>query len=264
MFDFRIHRPEYCEPEGQRAWIDVQTAYEGRHKKTVERDSLQRALDNIESLREVYSDQYHLEGKVLDVGGHRGLLRHYLDNDVSLYVSVDPYIDVFAGIEQHPMLLRAYPSLSKPCNFVAASAEYLPFKAGSFDWVHMRNVVDHFADPYMAFLEAYRCSRAGGRLLVGLEIMEKANNPSKTSLHARVSRRLKKTGPLGLIRAVSKRLRALVSHGQAPNRTDGHMFRLTYSELMDLFTKTGWQVVKQYWRRPPSDHIIYACGRKTQ
>jgi SAM-dependent methyltransferase len=264
VFDFRIHRPEYCTPAGQKSWSDVQSGYEQRHRTAAGKDALQRALDNIDSLRAIYADEYHIEGKVLDVGGHRGLLRHYLGSDVTLYVSIDPYIDVFAGIEQQPASLRAYPSLSEPCNFLAAGAEYLPFKSGAFDWVHMRNVVDHFADPYMAFLEAYRCARVGGNLLVGLEILEKVQAPPRASLPARVSRKLKEAGLLGLLRSVSKRLRSSRPPDRLSQHADGHMFRLKYSELMDLFARTGWKVVKEYWRKPPAEHVIYACGQKTE
>jgi SAM-dependent methyltransferase len=264
VFDFRIHRPAYCTPDGQMVWTDVQSGYEQRHKRAAEQGSIQRFLDNIESLREVYASEYHILGKVLDVGGHQGLLRQHLGDDVSLYVSVDPYIDVFADIEQQPMLLSAYSSLSKPCNFIAASAEYLPFRSGAFDWVHMRNAVDHFADPYLAFLEAYRCSKADGKLLVGLEIMEKVTGSTRASLPVRLSKKLKNSGPLGLLRALSKRFGSLRTAGGPPQHADGHMFRLKYGELMDLFASTGWHVVKEYWRKPPCEHIVYACGQKSK
>lgn len=236
VLDFRILHPPYCVPEGLKTWGDAQTEYEQFHEKSVMHDSLQEYLDEIDSVREVYTAEYHIGGKVLDVGGHQGRLRHYLASDTTLYVSADPYINIFSGIGLQPNLLRAYPCLSEACNFVSAHAEYLPFKSGSFDWIHMRSVVDHFADPYLAFLEAFRCSKIGGNLLVGLAIMERLATLDKrrASLPTRVARKLKSDGLIGLLRAISRNFGLLTTLSAATQHTDDHMFRLTYDTLMDL------------------------------
>jgi Methylase involved in ubiquinone/menaquinone biosynthesis len=176
-------------PEGLESWSNAQSEYEQCHNQRVKNDSLQQYLDEIDSVREIYTDEYHICGKVLDVGGYLGSLRHYLGTDVNLYVSADPFIDIFAGIGLQPNLLHAYPCMSDPCNFISAHAEYLPFKSGSFDWIHMRSVVDHFSDPYIAFLEAFRCSKVGGKLLVGLLILEK--------------KKVKRDGFIGLLHTIS-------------------------------------------------------------
>ena len=238
-------------PEGFESWSDIQSEYEQFHEKNVKGDSLQRYLDEIDSVREIYAVEYQIEGKVLDVGGHQGRLRHHLGTEVSLYVSIDPFIGIFSGIKFQPNLLRAYPSLSEPCNFISAHAEYLPFKSDSFDWIHMRSVVDHFADPYLAFLEAYRCSTVGGRLLVGLAILEAKEKP-------------KQSGVLALYHGIAKGLRNLTTLMSFSGRSDDHMFRLTHGTLKDLFEKTGWDVTKEHWQKPPSQFCIYACGQKRE
>jgi len=261
VFDFRILHPAYCVPEGLESWGDAQSEFEQYHERQVMRDSLQEYLDEIDSVREIYTFEYNIKGKVLDVGGHQGRLRHYLGTDVSLYVSADPYINIFSGIKLKPNLLRAYPCLSDPCNFISAHAEYLPFKSGSFDWIHMRSVVDHFADPYFAFLEAYRCSKIGGKLLVGLAIHP---IPIRASLPNRVAEKLKRDGFLSLFCAISKRFRHLRTLGRASHHTDDHMFRLTHSTLIDLYVKTGWHIVKEHWQKPPFQFCIYACGHKRE
>ena len=243
VYDFRIFHPPYCIPEGLESWKDAQSKYEQCHEQRIENDSLQQYLDEIDSVREIYTQEYHIEGKVLDVGGYLGSLRHYLGTDVNLYVSADPYIDIFAGIGLQPNLLHAFPCMSEPCNFISAHAEYLPFKSGSFDWIHMRSVVDHFADPYIAFLEAFRCSRVGGKLLVGMLILEK--------------KKVKRDGFIGLLHTISTKFLRFRS-------IDDHMFRLTQSELMDLFMKTGWDVVKEHWQKAPFQSCIYACGQKRE
>ncbi len=263
VFDFRIVRPAYCTPMGFESWANAQSEFEHFHDKTVMSDSLQGYLDEIDSVREIYTIEYDIKGQVLDVGGHQGRLRHYLGSDVSLYVSADPYVEIFADIESQPNLLRAYPCLQEPCNFISAHAEYLPFKAGSFDWVHMRSVVDHFADPFLAFLEAYRCSKVGGKLLVGLAIMEKKYElDNKVTLPARVARKLKRDVFPSLLSAISKRLLHLRILDNVNRHKDDHMFRLTYRELMDLYVRTGWHIVKEHWQKPPCEFCIYACGEK--
>jgi len=277
VFDFRIRHPAYCVPEGLDAWGDAQAAYEQYHERHAMRDSLQEYLDEIDSVREIYTVEYDIRGKVLDVGGHQGRLRHYLGTDVSLYVSVDPYVNIFSDIKLQPNLLRTYPCLSEPCNFISAHAEYLPFKSGSFDWIHMRSVVDHFADPYLAFLEAYRCAQVGGELLVGLAIMEKKYDLDKTTASSsdhlapirpsrliQLAEKLKQDGFLGLFQPVSKRFRHLETLGRAAHHTDEHMFRFTHRTLTDLYVKTGWHIVKEHWQKPPFQFCIYACGKKRE
>lgn len=260
IFDFRIDRPRYCMPEGHRLWLDSQSEFEEYDNRVATRDSLQEYLDEIESVREIYTDEYHIAGKVLDVGGHQGRLRHYLGDDVTLYVSADPYINIFQDVEVMPNLTQAYPCLSEPCNFLAAHAEYLPFRARSFDWIHMRSVVDHFADPYLAFLEAFRCCKTGGNLLVGLNIIEKKQlldragaNTQRCSLPGRVAAKLKREGLQGLAGAICARL-------SMQSRKDDHIFRLTHANLIDLFERTGWEVVKEHWQKPPFAFCIYICG----
>lgn len=253
VFDFRILRPTYCTPAGLQSWEEAQSEYEQYHESSVKRDLLKEYLDEIDSVYEIYTTEFHIEGRVLDVGGHQGRLRHYLGTDVTLYVSADPYLDIFSDIGKQPSLLQAYPCLSEPCNFVSAHAEYLPFKSGSFDWVHMRSVVDHFADPYLAFLEAYRCSKVGGKLMVGLALMEKKYELDKKAEKVK----LKWDGFLGLLRAVSNRVRNM-----AVDHTDDHMFRLTQSTLRDLYVVTGWNVVKEHWQKPPFQFCIYTCAEK--
>lgn len=276
VFDFRIHHPEYCMPSGVEQWSDAQVGFEDRHEKHSTVDSLQVYLDEIESVREIYTEEYHLQGNVLDVGSSQGRLRHYLGDDTDLYIGIDPFINVFRGLTQQPNLLQAYPALNEPCNFIAAFAEYLPFKTGSFDWVHMRSAVDHFKDPYLSFVEAYRCSKVGGKVLVGLSILEKKAEyekqnpppsppaPDEPSIPERLINKLKSEGVSGVLRAASDRLAHLGDQIEADADDDDHMFRLSYDRLMDLYRRTGWHLVKEHWQKPPYQYCLYACGEKTE
>lgn len=261
IFDFRIHRPEYCMPADYRLWAKGQDEYERWSRQRRGSGSIDEYLDEIESVREVYTEEYHISGSVLDVGGHQGRLRHYLEDDVSLYVSVDPYITVFENIENEPSLIQAYPCLTEPCNFLAAHAEYLPFKARSFDWIHMRSVLDHFADPYLALREAFRCCKASGRLLIGLALLEEAqvrgercpgHDGPKRGVWQRALTKLRREGGRGFIKAIFVRLRG--------GGRDHHTFRLNHGELRDLLERTGWRIGKEHWQKPPRDFCIYISG----
>lgn len=293
VYDFRLHWPSYCVPQSKALWQETQVNYEQFSDDFGSRDSLQEYLDEIDSVKEIYTQEFHICGRVLDVGGHQGRLRHFLDEDVTLYVSIDPHIEVFRGVDKQPNLLKAYPCLSGPCNFLAANGEHLPFKSGSFDWVHMRSVVDHFEDPYRAFLEAYRVARPGGKVLVGLAILEKIRNgladvpqpslskslpvippqsSSKVSSLRRVYLKWKHGGWEGLYKAALWRIglapiqslqsepsikEPQIEESQVP---DDHMYRFTHLELMDLMEKSGWKVTKQHWQKPPYYYCIYALG----
>jgi hypothetical protein len=101
-----------------------------------QRDSRQDYAAEIGVVRDV-SDAIPLEGRVLDVGGHEGRLREFLNGQE--YVSCDPFIDAFERRELQPRLLAAFKCFAGPCNFVACHAEHLPFKSASFDIVHMRS-----------------------------------------------------------------------------------------------------------------------------
>ncbi len=292
IYDFRISWPSYCIPQNKALWQETQESYEQFSHDFGSRDSLQEYLDEIDSVKEIYTEEFHISGRVLDIGGHQGRLRHFLDKDVTFYVSIDPHIGVFRGLDEQPNLLKAYPSLSEPCSFLAAHGEYLPFKSRSFDWVHMRSVVDHFEDPYRAFLEAYRVSKVGGRLLVGLAILEKIKNVvkddgPKTFVNENVSTlqpvaqtnvpslkrvylKWKNGGWGGLYRAALERIFPVTTTSSPPEPEpqieeivethDDHMYRLTHLQLIDLMEKTRWRVTKQHWQKPPYYYCIYAMG----
>ena len=256
VYDFGIHRPKYLVPASTQRWHDIQQMYETWDRAFAERDNRQEYSDEIESVREIYTTEFCLKGSVLDVGGHQGRLRHYLaDCGVPVYVSVDPFIGVFRFADK-PSLLQAYPCLLAPCNFLSCHAEHLPFGANTFDWVHMRSVVDHFADPYLAFREAYRVLKPNGHLLIGLAIVERIV-ACREGLARRIKNKLKRDGGISALKAVISR----VAHA-AQHERDDHNFRLTHLELLDLISATKFEVVKEHWQKPPYRYVVYISARK--
>jgi ubiquinone/menaquinone biosynthesis C-methylase UbiE len=256
VYDFRIHRPLYSTPESFARWEDIQKTYENFDRDSSERDSFQEYSDEIDSVREIYTVEFHITGSVLDVGGHQGRLRHFLsDTEALVYVSVDPFIDVFRYARK-ANLLQAYPCLSAPCNFLSCHAENLPFVSNCFDWVHMRSVVDHFADPYLAFKEAYRVLKPNGRILIGLSILERLLS-SHQGVRQRVLRKIRSIGVLSTLKAIASKLVGTFQH-----QYDDHNFRLKYEELRDLISTTGFNIEKEHWQKPPFTYVIYVSARK--
>jgi SAM-dependent methyltransferase len=258
VYDFRIQHPPYCTPKAKKLWNEGQKDFELCQENQSCQDGLRTYLAEIDGVTEIYTQEFHIRGAVLDVGGNQGRLRHFLSTqEVRLYVSVDPFLQVFRNIQRQPNLLTAYPCLSQPCNFLAA--EELPFISNSFDWVHMRSVVDHFEDPFKAFKEAYRVLRANGNLLVGLSIMEKLGHiGDKTllSLRTKVGSKIQKEGMIGLLKSAQMRFAGFFS-GQGRKDKDHHMFRFTHAELKDLLSESGFVVNKEHWQKPPHNFCIY-------
>jgi len=269
VFDLRIHRPAYCIPPILARWADLHEEYKKYHKERRSVDDLTVYLDEIDSVKEIYTQEFSIEGKVLDVGGGEGRLRHFLkDKDVPLYVSVDPYLEIFQNLEFQPNLLKAYPCLRKPCNFLSCYSENLPFNKNTFDWIHMRSVLDHFQDPYLALKEAYRVLKSNGTLLIGLSIRSRESslktddihdNPSRpVSLISKVRRKFTQTGLTSLAREA---IRRVMKKGER-NIPDDHMFRWTYGDLIDFIRITGFNVVKEHWQKPPFTMCIYLSAKK--
>ncbi len=122
--------------------------------------------NEIEYDRPIYN-HFKMEGRILDVGGGAGSVREFLPHDVE-FVSIDPYLNV--RNENSLERLSAYSCLNQPFNFIAATAEFLPFVSDSFDWVHMRSILDHVQLPDLALLEACRVVKPTGRVLIGLYV----------------------------------------------------------------------------------------------
>lgn len=257
VYDFRICRPRYCVPGTIQTWREKQAQFERIDEEVQTSDDPNVYLSEIDSVKEIYTAEFHLAGAILDVGGHQGRLRHFLADEEVTYVSVDPWINTFHNIDKRPNLLKVYRCLSKPCNFLACHAESLPFKANSFDWVHMRSVVDHFADPYTAFKEAYRVLRPNGSLMIGLTIIQRSDSVVK-SLYGRVVTMLKDVGISYTLKAI---LRKSVSYARG---SDEHTFRFTYDELVDLLYATGFETQKVHWQKPPFTYCVYLSARKAR
>lgn len=74
-FDFRLRRPRGWVPSAWQAGGKVQRKYEEWSLDESERATAGYYEGEIDSVREIYTSVFDLNGRVLDVGGHQGRLR---------------------------------------------------------------------------------------------------------------------------------------------------------------------------------------------
>lgn len=252
VFDFCIHKPDYCVPLEKITWDAIQGEYINLHLQIKKKDLLSDYTDAIDSVTEIYNREFTIKGSVLDIGGGKGTLRHFLDSKtVPFYISIDPYLEIFQNLEKQPNLLKAYPCLYAPCNFLLSHAENLPFKKNSFDWVHMRSVLDHFFDPYLAIKEAYRVLKPEGTILIGLSVEKKITKPN-----------IKQKNNKKILQIIRKLLTQRLKIVDDNPKIIDHTFHWDYENVLDLLSKTGFKIVKKHWQKPPFTQCVYISAQK--
>jgi SAM-dependent methyltransferase len=108
-------------------------------------------------------------GRVLDIGGGYGVVRHYLPAATD-YVVLDPSVSWFA--QPWHSIADDFPCFSTPPPFVRGVAETIPFPDASFDWALSFWSINHLDDPSRALAECARVVRPGGGMLISLDDME--------------------------------------------------------------------------------------------
>lgn len=144
---------------------------------------------------------------------------------------IEPWLeDLIVDPLSNKKLFANYP-LASPLNFLGGFAEFLPIRDESFDTVNMRSCIDHFFNPEIALMEAFRVTRKRGRLIVGLKIEGHT-----------------------LKSAMLKTAKALTGTFVSRYR-DHHMWRLSCSNLLALCSGCGFDLEKEYWQ---TGDILYA------
>jgi SAM-dependent methyltransferase len=251
VWSFMLNYPRFLSPRVK--WAEGQREYEAWNEEQKQEDNYDMYMSEIDSVREIYSIEFNLSGLILDVGGHQGRLRHFLPRDTA-YLSIDPYALVFDSLDPQTNLLRAYPCLHEPCNFLQAQAEYLPLKTSSFDYVHLRSVLDHLFDPYTALLEARRVLNTGGGLMIGIYTTKNVSS-SLSRMVFKIRRKFQREGWQATFKAVIRRAVGKVQR-------DTHIWHPTYPELIELLNFTHFRIEKIIWQKPPFNDVVYLMARK--
>lgn len=168
-------------------------------------------------------------------------MREFLDADVE-FVVTDPWLQAPVAIS--PTRKAAYSCLNRPFNFIGATAEFQPFIADAFDWVHMRSMLDHVQVVDLALLEARRVLKPGGRVLIGSYVEGG------------------KSGKVSLVRRVKNSIRAGLEIIGIDRWKDHHIWHPTYKNLLKLITDNGFAIEDTYWQPKWQDTVCYVCARK--
>lgn len=137
-------------------------------------------------------------GLVLDVGCDNPALSRSLFPPGVRYVGIDP------GLGPRP----------EPC--LVGMAEFLPFRAESFDGVAFLTSLDHVLDYHAALDEAFRVLKPGGRLFLGTLIWTRRAELVRDNIHFHHFRQHEIEGALA-----SFRIDRLTRHGW---KGDDHRF----------------------------------------
>ena len=127
---------------------------------------------------------------------------------------------------------------------IPSFAEDFPFRNGSFDTVHMRSCLDHFANPHRALLEARRVLRADGQLVIGLAL-EGAFKLDRRAWVNVAKRKLKNS-------LVGKTYEFFL---------DQHMFHPTKDSLKALLVSSGFKVDRWIYQRGYCN-VVYLSATK--
>lgn len=211
-------------------WNDGQSAYERWEQTTIEDYKKEREVD-----APVY-DHIKMSGRVLDVGGSIGSIRDFLPEGTQ-FVSVDPFIGCTDHIPEAKKIV--YPSLSEHLNFIASCAEFLPFQAQSFDWVHMRSMLDHVHSPDLALIEARRVLKPTGKLVIGLYVDGG------------------KSGRRSLDRHLKEIVRPILTTIGFKKFKDHHLFHPTFKNLQKIVLDNGFAIDGIYWQPAWRDTVCY-------
>jgi len=227
---FLRNTPGFKEWEsGQRHYEEYETSGVGY------RNMVEQYLNEIEYDRPTY-EKFQLSGRIIDVGGGVGTVREFLDEQVE-FVSIDPFASV---IESTPAAkVEAYSCLRDPLNFICGFAEFLPFQTDTFDWVHMRSMLDHVQIPDLALLEARRVLKPDGRLLVGMHV-EGGRTGKVPRRHILESEAKAFAGRLGVGRW-----------------RDSHIWHPTITRLRDMLIDNGFNPTREYWQPHWHDLVVY-------
>lgn len=211
--------------------------FEKRWLKSV--NSHEKLVDLDRETSDVYSEIKML-GDILDVGGAYGFVIKQAGIDASRYISLDP-IDINWDRLNDYQCIDLHYSVCKSAARVRGFAEFLPFADASFDFVHMRSCIDHFANPNLALMEAFRVLRRGGRLVVGVSL---GGVYKKNQLGVKeYLKRLASKHPM-LLQIID-----IFKH-------DHHMFHPDRASLINLIEKNGFNIVKEVWQQA-YHNVIY-------
>lgn len=234
--------------EFSKDWSVGQSEYESFEKRWLKMVNHPGKLSDLDGETADVYDEIKMCGDVLDVGGAYGFVIKQAGLDPNRYVSIDP-IDMDWNRLREYAHINAHYSICQDASRIRGFAEFLPFADASFDFVHMRSCIDHFANPNLALMEAFRVLRRGGQLVVGI------------SLEGSCKRDL--AGLKGIVKRMASNS-PILRHMIELVRHDHHMFHPTRDSLGDLIEQNGFKIEKEVWQQSYHNVIYLQAARLEQ
>jgi ubiquinone/menaquinone biosynthesis C-methylase UbiE len=178
-------------------------------------------------------DKININGRCLDVGGQLGTVRIFMEASQE-YCSIDPFLTVFDLVQDKHHFIESF-NLNRTINFIGGFAEFLPFQSLSFDTVHMRSCIDHFFNPEIALLEAFRVLKFEGKLIIGIHVETKSRKNA--------------------IKDTVKSILSIITD----KFHDHHMYHPTYESLCRMVEKCGFSLTNEFWQR---EDVVYLEFKK--
>jgi len=166
-----------------------------------EEDALRHGLsfDNMDAMH----SRFEVEGdRVLDIGGGSGYLRRYLKSS-QMYVNLEPDP---AALAHRIYFKHLDPRLDEPFLFLRGVAEYMPFRAASFDALYMGGMIEHVFDINLTFSEASRVLKGGGHLYLFAGCGGYIAKATRLSTAAKIKGYLKRRGFVATVRRVWQKM----------------------------------------------------------
>ena len=240
--------------EFSKDWSEGQAEYETFEKQWLKTVNHPEKLSDLDSETSDVYDKIKMHGDVLDVGGAYGFVIKQAGLDPASYVSLDPINVDWNRLREYEHIDAHY-RICQDSARIRGFAEFLPFVSASFDFVHMRSCIDHFANPKLALLEACRVLRNEGRLVVGISLEgaykmehEEVFKRNQVGLRGLIKRMILKSSTL-------QHLVSLLRHGEL-HKYDHHMFHPTRDSLRNLIEQNGFKIEKEVWQRA-YHNVIY-------
>ena len=235
-------------------WAEGQSEYELFEKQWLEMVNHPEKLLELDSETADVYDEIKMCGDVLDVGGAYGFVIKQAGLDPNRYVSLDPIDMDWCRLQEYKHIDTHYSSCQAAAR-IRGFAEFLPVIDASFDFVHMRSCIDHFANPRLALLEAFRVLRQGGRLVIGISL------DGAYKMEHEESYKRNQFGLRGLVKRMSSKslvlrhMISLVRNGKL-YKHDHHMFHPTKDSLRELIESNGFKIENELWQQA-YHNVIY-------
>ena len=123
-------------------------------------------------------------------------------------------------------------------------AEFQPFLNESFDWVHMRSMLDHVQVPDLALLEALRVLKNNGSLLIGMYVEGG------------------KSGVIPLKQRIKEMVKAGLALAGSTRWKDHHVWHPTHANLVRLICDNGFYIKETFWQPCFPDTVCYIQAGK--